>query len=113
MRIFTALLALALWAFPASAHECQPLAKMLRVINERAPIAVYVHLDAMQTAAVVDWFNRQPPESDERFDLAVIVRHQDGRFGIVFGEGDLACAGYIVPPELMDGLAKAIAGERA
>lgn len=113
MRIFVALLALALWASPAQAQQCQPVETMMATIHQIVPVARYAKLDPIQTKAAADWFNRQPPEADDPYDLVVIVMHEDGRVGIVLGNDGLACQGHLIPPQLVPGLMRAIAGDGA
>lgn len=113
MRIFVAVLALALWVAPATAQQCHPLDAMLATINQIAPVARHVTLNPVQARAAADWYNKQPPEADDPYNLVVIVLHEDGRVGIVLGNDGLACMGHIVPPQLVEGLMRAIAGEAA
>ena len=68
-----------------------------------------VRLNQAQTARVLDWHNRQPPVTEDKFDVIVIGR-QDGHIVIYVGNDGMVCGAATVPPQLVDGLMDAIAG---
>lgn len=108
--LMTALLVLAMTS-DAKAQSCKTVDDAIAHIHAINPIAVHVRLDDMQTAAFVRWFNRQPPPSDDRWTVAVVLRHADGNFGILLGENGEVCHAFRVPPNLVELMMRAISGD--
>lgn len=97
----------------AQPQACHPLEVMLGMAHQTAPVRSHVKLDPVQTSAVVAWFNRQPPESEEAFNLVVLVQHENGRIGIMLGNDGEVCFATILSPAIIPALMQAITGEAA
>lgn len=95
----------------AEDNQCIETALVLEGVNKQFPISRHAVLDPEQTARVVDWYNSEPPVSDESWNLVVVLRHTNGSFGLLFGNDGKVCEATPVPPQV-DGLVRAITGGR-
>lgn len=99
-------------AMPASAQEgCAPLDHVLKTIREAVPITRTITLDPEQTANVLLWWNEQPPESNDAYNLAVVIAHPNGRLGLLVGNDGNICATLGLKPDMIESFMEAIAGK--
>jgi hypothetical protein len=94
-------------------QACTPIAAVLAQIGNLHPIKAVVPLEPEQAQRVIAWFNSQPPESKLDFNLAIIVKHTEGPFGLLLGKDGNVCVAFLVPDEMVPDLIKAIMGVEA
>lgn len=92
---------------------CVEAAAVIRNINAQHPVVAQATLNPEQTKRVIAWYNALEPVTDTAFDLAIVLRHANGRTGLLVGIGGEVCESSPVPEVLVPAMLRAIAGNPA
>ncbi len=89
---------------------CEPTEDIFKRVHTVMSIRVSVTLDREQSDRVVAWYNKQPPEGREHFNLVIVLRHDNGRWGLMLGNDGKICEVYLIEAPLVPSFVDALIG---
>lgn len=93
MRIIaaaTAILATLLFSAPANA-VCVDAMKVLTYVTSLEEYRSHEILSGRKASKAVKWFNQQPPTSEKRYQVVIIVRLKGAETLLLLGNGGRVC----------------------
>jgi len=97
VAIIAVLCALASPSFAAPANDCRPMAQIMQMVVSNPAYRSHGILSGEALAKAVGIYNSIPPESDDQWDLVVLVNRVDGSGDMLMGRGSELCAGLRLP----------------
>jgi hypothetical protein len=115
-HLFALLLTACVWSCApeaALAQQCMPLEMAVARWQANPNIADVYVASPSETVAAVAIFNSMPPESEEAFDVVVLVTGKDDSGAVFVGKDGEVCATMRVPAGAWRNFVKAVRGQGA